>query len=296
MLRKILFITAVFCFSGPLRPLAASITNQKFFSEHLGKEWTYSIFLPEGYYVSGEEAYPVIYFLHGMYNSNHTFDAHGFDKILLKAIADGDIEPAVLVFPNGFRYSWWLNSEEYGAVEDAFIHDLIPHIESSYRVAAARSRRVVGGISMGGAGALYYALKYPALFNTVILFSPAVYFPFPDDELPNSRSYKTGWRYKMVINNTLSRGAFGKPFNREIYTAYTYPAVYRQYYLKQPYRLHFYLYYGDSDTITDNATENLIDFFHNENINAEIIELAGGHAWSLWRQAIAMVLKKPLFG
>jgi S-formylglutathione hydrolase FrmB len=38
---------------------------------------------------------------------------------------------------------------------------------------------VIGGESMGGFGALRFALKYPELFAAAALMSPAIYVPEP---------------------------------------------------------------------------------------------------------------------
>src|SRR5207249_7325060 len=52
--------------------------------------------------------------------------------------------------------------------------DLVPWVESRYRVVPKRSGRAALGISMGGYGALHWAFLHPDLFSVVGGLSPAV--------------------------------------------------------------------------------------------------------------------------
>jgi S-formylglutathione hydrolase FrmB len=86
----------------------------------------------------------------------------------------------IIVMPNGDS-SWYINSfdgkEKY---EDFFIKEFIPEIEKTYRIKATKHFRGIAGLSMGGYGALIYAIKYPELFAAAAPLSGAV---FTDDEM-----------------------------------------------------------------------------------------------------------------
>lgn len=71
-----------------------------------------------------------------------------------------------------------MNSELYGNYEEYFIHDVIDFVESNFRAISDRNFRFAYGISMGGFGSAYYALKYPELFRAVCPSSAI--FSLPD--------------------------------------------------------------------------------------------------------------------
>jgi pimeloyl-ACP methyl ester carboxylesterase len=96
-------------------------------------------------------------------------------------------------------------------VETAFFRDRIPHVDASYRTIADRTGRAVAGYSMGGAGALRYALAHPEVLGASIALSPAVYVPLPPAD-----------------SSTRDFGAFGKgtaPFSEATYLRLNWPAA-----------------------------------------------------------------------
>jgi endo-1,4-beta-xylanase len=81
----------------------------------------------------------------------------------------------IMVFPNGGCRSFYQDSDDskLGKVmaETTVIRELIPHIDQTYRTIPTRDGRCIEGFSMGGLGAMYFAVKYPDLFCS--LFSQA---------------------------------------------------------------------------------------------------------------------------
>jgi pimeloyl-ACP methyl ester carboxylesterase len=51
----------------------------------------------------------------------------------------------------------------------------MPHIEDTYRVIPDRRQRIIAGFSMGGYGAIRYALKFPDLFSMCISMDGAIH-------------------------------------------------------------------------------------------------------------------------
>ena len=54
-----------------------------------------------------------------------------------------------------------------GATAAAFIKELIPHIDKTYRTIASRKGRAIEGFSQGGRGTARHMFKYPELFCSV---------------------------------------------------------------------------------------------------------------------------------
>ena len=151
-----------------------------FYSEALGLDATYRVYLPEGY-LEGEDSYPVVYMLHGIGSTGKSFLISGVPQLLDEAIADGEIPPCIVIFPDDMhpqKMSWW--SGEYA---DYVNIDLIAEVESTLRVIADRDHRFIAGESMGGGGAWLNAWNNPDLYGGIFDIYGAVNFAGVLDEL-----------------------------------------------------------------------------------------------------------------
>ncbi len=177
-------------FSG--HSLASEVEHHQFFSPTLGYDYPYSIYLPDNYDAQATDAYPVVYMLHGSFNTDRDWVSRGnLQQVADRLIAAGHIPPAVFIMP-GSR-SWWVDGHNEPA-RSAFFNDLMPHVEATYRVGQERHLRGVAGYSAGGYGALNFALERPELFAAVAALSPASYAPLP----PRN---STAWRHPSFIND-----------------------------------------------------------------------------------------------
>ena len=132
----------------------------------------YYLFLPPSYHLDTDRTFPVIYWLHG---------SGGFPPGMLQGLAgrfkgamqNGKMPEAIVVFPDGFQQSMWVNSKDNRLrMEDILIQELIPLIDAEYRTINARNGRLVEGGSMGGYGAARLGFKYPELFSGVSMLNP----------------------------------------------------------------------------------------------------------------------------
>jgi enterochelin esterase-like enzyme len=141
------------------------------------------VYLPPGY-DAGTDRYPVLYLLHGAGGDENVWpDRMQANVILDNLIADGALDPLVVVMPHGFTNrmptderprvagAYKADMEEF-AVD--FVSDLVPHVESRYRVVADREHRAIAGNSMGGGQSLAIGLTHPEMFSSVASFSAAM--------------------------------------------------------------------------------------------------------------------------
>lgn len=141
------------------------------------------VYLPPGY-ESGSARYPVLYLLHGAGGDERTWiDRQHANVILDNLIADGRLEPLVVVMPYGYTTrlpegqrrrgaaAYKTDMEEF-AVD--FVKDLVPRVEARYRVLADRDHRAIAGLSMGGGQSLAIGLTHPEMFSAVAGFSSAM--------------------------------------------------------------------------------------------------------------------------
>jgi putative tributyrin esterase len=166
----------------PATASALIVRDASFHSAALGREMPYRILLPARYDASSRR-YPVLYLLHGL-GGNYR-DWH-MKTHLAEYAAPLQL---IIVMPDAGD-SWYTNSAgtPQDKFEDYIVKDLIPQIDKTYRTTATRHARAVGGLSMGGYGALKFALKYPNLFVFAASFSGAMEVPHnPDFKIPFGR-------------------------------------------------------------------------------------------------------------
>jgi enterochelin esterase-like enzyme len=159
--------------------LPAGMTHHTYFSQSMQHDVGYCIYLPPAYQKHPARRFPVIYDLHGI-NRN---ELHGMlaAQVLQEGIEAGKWPDIIMVFPNGGSHSFYQDHPEEKSAdgkiepkvlaETTIIRELIPHIDQTYRTIGSREGRCIEGFSMGGLGAMYFALKYPDMFCS--LFSQA---------------------------------------------------------------------------------------------------------------------------
>jgi S-formylglutathione hydrolase FrmB len=124
-----------------------------------GRPVPYSVSLPADYHTGGRD-HPVLFALHGRDQTNATFLPEA--ELLRGAVGAGALDDVVLVTPDSERTGRW-----EGRFATAFVDELVPHVERTYRVRPGAAHRLLVGWSMGGHGALRFALEHPAMFAAV---------------------------------------------------------------------------------------------------------------------------------
>lgn len=125
----------------------------------------YYIYLPPGYDAPENlrHRYPVIYYLHGG-RPGGEHKSIGMAKIYDEAMRAGRVRPMIYVFVNGGEMSHYDFPAKRSFGETAFVKELIPHIDLTYRTIANRQGRGIEGFSQGGRGTARIMFKYPELF------------------------------------------------------------------------------------------------------------------------------------
>jgi len=113
--------------------------------------------------------FPVYYLLHGL-SDDHT--AWSRRTSIERYVAD---MPIIIVMPNGGRSFYTDAIAPPNAKYETFMtQDLIRFVDSTFQTIPAREGRAVGGLSMGGYGALKLALKHPDIYCAAVSHSGAV--------------------------------------------------------------------------------------------------------------------------
>lgn len=161
------------------------LTMVQYHSKSVGKAREMNVYTPPGY--SQDKKYPVLYLLHGLgENCRQWTDWCQSDNIIDNLIAEGKIQPIIMVFPNcdtkltvedtakANRSGRADGFAGYGKpFEDDLLQDIIPYIDSHYSTYADREHRAIAGLSMGGGQSLNIGLHNLEVFAYVGGFSSA---------------------------------------------------------------------------------------------------------------------------
>lgn len=157
-----------------------------------------AIYLPPSYASSPQRRYPVIYLLHGIFDSHQTWLRFiGLPAILDRMIASHRLPELIVVMPDGGnRYGggYYRNSPVTGRWQDFIVNDLVRYIDQNYRTLAAPGGRAAVGWSMGGYGALHLAMERPGIVSVIYAISPCCLAPVEDLGFGND-----AWRRAAAI-------------------------------------------------------------------------------------------------
>jgi len=131
------------------------------FSQKMKKEIKTVVILPENY--SLKKRYPVVYLLHG-YSDNYATWIKNVPAI--KTLSTE--HQFIVVCPDGGYSSWYFDSpiDSVFQYESYITRDLLTYVDTHYSTIPDRTARAITGISMGGHGALYLAMRNPKLFGS----------------------------------------------------------------------------------------------------------------------------------
>lgn len=270
--------------------VAEEVRAVSFHSPALGRNLDYLVALPADYETAKDRRYPVLYLLHGRGDNMQAWAKIAPE--LRRLAVEGRIPPVIAIMPDAStsrRAGYYIDSKFTGSAtpplpagesaETAFTRDLVAHVDATCRTQTDRVGRIVAGYSMGGYGALRFALAHPELFAAAIVLSPAVYVPLPPRD-----------------SSTREFGAFGRGtqlFDDEVYTALNYPAV-LPVFARRGLPLVMFIAVGDDEHANTDPAEARHDLDYEAHtlynrvrrvplIKAQLRVVDGRHNWAVWK-------------
>lgn len=134
-------------------------------------------------YETGSKSYPVLYLQHGMGEDQTGWHKQGkMADILDNQIAAGICEPMIVVMDYG--NCGYIHGTVPGESRDEFgasftpilLNDIIPFVESTFRVKQDRENRAMAGLSWGGHQTLEATMRHLDKFAHIGSFSGALFF------------------------------------------------------------------------------------------------------------------------
>jgi enterochelin esterase-like enzyme len=197
------------------------------------------VWTPPGYFASNEKL-PVFYLIHGGGDNDTNWPGQGkAGWILDNLFAEGRIVPMVVVMPDG------------SIPAETFAHDLanniVPYVESNFRVHADAHHRALAGLSMGGLQVLETIIRYPDKFTYVNVMSSGWWTSQPEN-------YN---KYEPLIKASAPK-------------------------LKSTLKYFIFTVGGSTDGATNN-TPPTRDLFTKYGVESDYSEMEGGHTMYVWR-------------
>ncbi|MBT3281566.1 MAG: esterase family protein [Cryomorphaceae bacterium] len=246
-------------------------------SEILNMERNYAIYLPPDYETSSR-SYPVLYLLHGLGDDQTGWIQFGeVKKIADNSIINGKATPMIIVMPdaNTGRVGYFNMPSKDWMYEDFFFNELMPHVESKYRIKSEKKFRAISGLSMGGGGTFTYALHRLDLFSAAAPLSAATGSLNVEESLERIKRYG--------IEFTRAEMEFLLKTNHPLELIDNIP-------LKKLNSIRWFIDCGDDDYLyEDNSLIHIA--FSKKGINHEYRVRDGAHTWTYWRESLPKVLE-----
>lgn len=253
----------------------SKIETQSIQSKVLNAGREYNIFLPLSYEQEPGRKYPVLYLLHGVMDTNTCWSERGHLKgVMDLLVASGEAVEMIIVTPNaggniyGGAWNGYFDMPGW-KYETFFFTELLPHIESAYRVIGNKENRAIAGLSMGGGGSTVYGQKHPDMFSSVYAMSALMAIPEQGALPSQAPGDKVDLLTKSVQENCAIR------FLQEA----------DEVRVKQLNTVKWFVDCGDDDFLLDRNIE-FTQAMRKKGIKHEFRVRDGGHTWEYWHSAL----------
>jgi len=163
-----------------MQAFAGNVDTIQIQSNYLKKATKFVVIQPsnQGQQKNTQARYPVVYLLNG-YGGD--YGQWPITTPQLKKTAD-DLK-IIFVCPDGGIGSWYFDSPIDSSIryESYITKELVPYVDANFPTKTDPKSRAITGLSMGGHGALYLAIRHSDLFGAAGSTSGGVDFrPFPN--------------------------------------------------------------------------------------------------------------------
>jgi enterochelin esterase-like enzyme len=217
------------------------------------------VYVPPQYDSEPASRFPVLYLRHGNGDDEANWTEDGRAGVILdNLLARRAAVPMLIVMTNGYTDGNWGGGSTPEGIEVAgkeLLGDVIPFIESRYRVIPGAANRAITGLSMGGGQAFTIGLKHQDTFAWVGEFSSG---------LVSDADFQLEKHLPGFLDDAAA-------VNRRL-------------------RLLF-LSCGTEDPRYAGQLD-LVDTLKGHNIRCQWFSTPGAHEWKVWRHALAEFLQK----
>ena len=283
MKRTFLILTALICTLSVFAQFGpqSRVETKTIQSKVLNADREYNIFLPKSYDTDTGKKYPILYLLHGLNDTHRGWFARGHLKdVADQLIASGEACEMIIVTPNAGGnvsegvWNGYFNMPGWN-YETFFFSELLPHIETTYRVIGDKQHRAVAGLSMGGGGATVYGQRHSDMFTAVYAMSALMDIPEQQGGSLSSQNPddKMAILTKSAQEHSCVKYVTGADDARKA----------------QLRSVRWFVDCGDDDFLLDRNIE-FTQAMRAAQIPCEFRVRDGGHTWEYWHSALYICL------
>jgi enterochelin esterase family protein len=254
-------------FMDPNRVPHGAVATIHYYSTALDRHRRMHIYTPPGYEVNNVR-YPVFYLLHGAGDCDDSWSSVGRAGFIMdNLIAEKKARPMIIVMPaghtstsSGMGAGRGMQSmvDEFG---QDFVKDIVPYVESRYRVLKGGRNRAIAGLSMGGMQTLNVAMKDLGSYSYIGVFSSGIFGSAPSKTAPGAKaapaaSPEPDWEQQNLA--ALDNAALKK-------------------------NLKLIWFATGSEDFLLNTTKSSVEMLKKHGFSPVYKETAGGHTWINWR-------------
>lgn len=179
-----------------------SIHLHRYNSKTLGTTRGLNVYVPPDYDKDIKTIYPVFFLLHGSGDNERGWSTIGRANVILdNLIAAKKAVPMIVVMPDGHAPT--SNNDVDNPFHEDLIKEIIPYIESNYRVKKGAENRALAGLSMGGFQTLDIGISHLDMFAWLGVFSGGIRDTYEQTHGKYLDSAKTGLKlFWIAIGKT----------------------------------------------------------------------------------------------
>lgn len=269
MLKKLiltLMVGALLAMPSFAKQMISQVDTMKVATSRLDSAMTVTVAVPARYLSSLDETrYPVVYLLNGYSGGYNDYRS----KMRLDSLANA--HQVIFICPDG-RDSWYWDSPVVPGMqmESFIVKDLLPAVDSNLRTIPSRDSRAIAGLSMGGHGALWLAMRHKDLFGSAGSMSGGV-------DIARKQFHKN-WKMKNWLGEYAS--------NPKRWKTHT---VMSQVPTLKPGELNIIIECGDGDFFRE-VNDDLHAALLKRGIEHSFSITPGNHSWPYWRRTLPVML------
>ncbi|MEJ2648764.1 MAG: alpha/beta hydrolase-fold protein, partial [Sedimentisphaerales bacterium] len=248
------------------------IRSKRYFSKYTNSWRRLNIYTPPGYDTQTDKKYPVLYIQHGGGENERGWAQQGKTDIILdNLIAENKASPMLVVMSNGNVPSQsgargGYSLEGMSGFKEELLNNVIPFIESNYRVLTDAQNRALAGLSMGGGQAFFVGLPNTDKFASIGVFSTGLFGGIGGAGRGGRRGRGAAmggsFNAEEQIPGLLSNS---KSFNDKLKL--------------------FYISVGEQDPRLE-PTKTAVATFRENGLKVEFASFPGAHEWQVWRKSL----------
>ncbi len=242
-----------------------AIISLNYYSKVMNAWRPVNVYIPASYRTMPNKKYPVVYIQHGGGEDETGWAIQGKTNIIMdNLIAEGKAKEMIVVMSNGnvtmkgYRPSGY-NRQSMVPFQKEMLENIIPFIESHFRVLKDSSHRALCGLSMGGGQSFYVGLQNTKIFGNVGIFSSGI---FGGIASPNGTAFTTHFDAEKEMPGLISKH---DEFNKALKV--------------------LYISVGTDDPRLS-ATTEAVNKMQKDGLKITFNTFPGNHEWQVWRKSL----------